>query len=82
VRGRLVLDLPQPARVRRPPGQRDRVAVRRQREVAQAPRQGAADERAALEILVEPVGKPTLQLGLLPRPVLAEDPLAFSPVQP
>jgi hypothetical protein len=67
--------------MRRRPSERERVPVGGQREVAQAPLERLAAHRAALEVFVEPVGEPLFQQRVLPRRVLAEDPLAFAAIQ-
>jgi len=79
--GDLLLDLPQAPGVRRRACERERVPVGGEREVAHPPLERLAAHRAPLEILVELVRKPPFEQRVLPRCVLAEDPLALAAIQ-
>ena len=76
----LLLDLAQAPRVRGRPCERQRVPVGREREVPQPPLERLALDRAAFEVLLEPVRETALADGRVARRVLAEDPLPLAAV--
>ena len=80
--GDQLLDLAQPPGDERGgPGNRERVRRRRDASQFRSRRgSGLPDERAALEVLVEPLGLAQLALGVGRGLVLAEDALALAPV--
>jgi hypothetical protein len=67
--------------VRGRPREREGVPVGRKREVAHPPLERLPTHRTALEVLVERLGEPPFEQRLLPRCVLAEDPLALAAIQ-
>src|SRR5262245_14600633 len=61
-------------------GDRERIRLGRGIPVPKSPRERLADERAVLEVLLEPLGLADLALGHRPGLVLAEDALALASV--